>query len=46
MPKENKLYDALGVAPTASDDEIKRAYRKLAAKHHPDKKGGDDKKDD
>lgn len=42
MPKENKLYDALGVAPTASDDEIKRAYRKLAAKHHPDKKGGDE----
>lgn len=42
MPKENTLYTALGVAPTASDDEIKRAYRKLAAKHHPDKKGGDE----
>ncbi len=29
-------YQALGVAPTASADDIKRAYRKLARKHHPD----------
>ena len=33
-------YDTLGVPRDATDDIIKQAYRKLAAKHHPDK-GGD-----
>jgi curved DNA-binding protein len=35
------LYDILGVARTASADEIKRAYRKLAKRHHPDVNPGD-----
>jgi curved DNA-binding protein len=39
-------YDALGVKPDASAEEIKKAYRKLAKKYHPDSTGGDKAKTD
>lgn len=37
-------YEILGVGKTASDDEIKKAFRKLAVQYHPDKEGGDENK--
>lgn len=40
MSTKRDLYEVLGVAKSAGKDEIKKAYRKLAMQHHPDKNAG------
>lgn len=44
MATKRDYYEILGVSKSATADEVKRAYRKLAMEHHPDKHGGDDAK--
>ncbi len=37
IPKTDWAYDVLEIVPSATDEEVKKSYRKMALKYHPDK---------
>ena len=39
MPRAPTLYDVLGAAPGAADADLRKCYKQLALRHHPDRRG-------